>query len=354
MEPDTFVYPIRQRWFASQSWFDNEPVDGGNTVSKTVYYHSGIDLGGVEGRTEALAAVDALVVSARGKTLAGFLADTPVQPRYDVVYLYDARGWFYRYSHMSKIDEAIQPGVQIRKGTRIGWVGKEGASGGWTHLHFEIKCRQPSGGWGTLAANALLREAYMHEYQPEILACARNRHLVMSGDTVTLEASLSWSRDPITAYEWQFTDGTTTSGVQVKHTYTRPGDYSEIVKITDATGRVDYDFAMVQVLDPEMPDKYVPGIHIAHEPTLGIKPGDSITFTVRAFGFDGGEEVWDFGDGSPEVHTQSGRSTNPHAPDGYTFIEHAYEKSGHYIVHTYRENSDGKQGHAHLHVTVGE
>lgn len=352
MEPDTFVYPIRQRWFASQSWFDNEPVDGGNTVSKTAYYHSGIDLGGVEGRTEALAAVDALVVSARDKTLPGFLADTPVQPRYDVVYLYDARGWFYRYSHMAKIDEAIQPGTRVAKGTRIGWVGKEGASGGWTHLHFEIKCRQPSGGWGTLAANALLREAYMCEYQPAILACARNRHLVMAGDTVTLDASLSWSRDPIAAYDWQFTDGTTASGVQVKRTYAQPGDYSEIVKITDAAGRVDYDFTMVQVLDPATPDKYMPGIHIAHEPSLGIRPGDAITFTVRAFGFGGGEEVWDFGDGSSEVRTQSGKNTDPHAPDGYTLIEHAYAKPGRYLVHVYRKATDGKIGHSHLHVVV--
>ena len=69
---------------------------------------------------------------------------------------------------------------------------------------------------------------------------------------------------------------------------------------------------------------------------------------------DGGEEVWDFGDGSPEVHTQSGKSTDPHASDGYTFIEHAYDKPGQYIVHTYRENTDGKQSHAHLYVTVGE
>ena len=89
-------------------------------------------------------------------------------------------------------------------------------------------------------------------------------------------------------------------------------------------------------------------------PLVDIKPGDAITFTVRAFGFDDGEDIWDFGDGSPEVCTQSGKNREPHAPDGYTFIKHAYAKPGHYLVHVYRENTDGKQGHAHLHVIVGE
>ena len=174
MEPDTFVYPARQRWFASQSWFDNEPVDGGSKVSKTIYYHSGVDLGGVEKRTEVVSATDALVVSARDKTLPGFLDDTPVQPRYDVVYLYDARGWFYRYSHFDKIDDAIQPGVRIAKGTRIGWIGKEGASGGWTHVHFEIKCRQPSGGWGHLCRLCpCCGKPTSGQYQPDIIAFAR-------------------------------------------------------------------------------------------------------------------------------------------------------------------------------------
>ncbi|HDP34630.1 MAG TPA: hypothetical protein ENN29_05915 [Candidatus Hydrogenedentes bacterium] len=375
-EPDTFVYPVRQRWYASQTWFDNEPVDGGAEISKTVYYHSGIDIGGVDGRTEIIAATDALVVSARDETLPWFQCDTPMKPRYDVVYLYDARGWFYRYSHFARITDAIQPGVRITKGTLLGLLGKEGASGGWSHIHFEIKTRQPSGGWGTLAANALIREAYIREYNPDIIACARDRHLIMPGDTVTLDASRSWSRDsgdtitgtrpspsisggmsadngvPGMACEWQFTDGSTATGAQVDRRYDNPGRYNEIVKVTDAAGRIDYDFAIVQVLNPERPNRYVPGLHAAYEPTLNIRPGDVITFSVRAFGFEGGEELWDFGDGSPEQRTQSSRDKHPHAPDGYAFIEHAYAAPGHYIVRVYREETNSIPAYAHLHVEV--
>ena len=52
LEPGTFVYPLRQRWFASDTQMGNEPVfaDGpepaiGASRGK-VYYHSGLDFDG--------------------------------------------------------------------------------------------------------------------------------------------------------------------------------------------------------------------------------------------------------------------------------------------------------------------
>ena len=91
--------------------------------------------------------------------LEGHKQDTPVSPRYDVVYLQDARGWYYRYSHLKEIDKRLAPGRVVKMGERIGLLGKEGGSGGWSHLHFEIKSRQPSGKWGTQEGYAFLFEA---------------------------------------------------------------------------------------------------------------------------------------------------------------------------------------------------
>ncbi len=65
-----------------------------------------------------------------------------------MVYLLDDRGWYYRYSHMQTIEPAIAPGAAVRMGQKIGTLGKEGGSGGWSHLHFEITSRQPSGRGG--------------------------------------------------------------------------------------------------------------------------------------------------------------------------------------------------------------
>ena len=151
VQPGTFGYPAVQRWFAGLTQMANEPVyvDGGERPqTKKIYYHSGLDIGGAEGMVEVVAATDGLVVSSGLEVLPEHRQDTPVSPRYDVVYLLDARGWYYRYSHMKEIDATVKPGRHLKLGDRIGSLGKEGGSGGWSHLHFEIKSRQPSGAGG--------------------------------------------------------------------------------------------------------------------------------------------------------------------------------------------------------------
>ena len=118
IEPGTFVYPIRQRWFATMTQFSNEPtyVDGGDKPDrKKIYYHNDLDFGGCEGMVEVVAATDGLVVSVSQKTLPGY-SDTPVRPRYDVVYVLDGRGWYYRYSHLHTIDPSIQMGSRVKMG----------------------------------------------------------------------------------------------------------------------------------------------------------------------------------------------------------------------------------------------
>src|SRR5262249_55573154 len=53
LAPGTFLYPVKQRWFASYTEMANEPVDGGDDpLSRQVYYHYGLDIGGAEGLVE--------------------------------------------------------------------------------------------------------------------------------------------------------------------------------------------------------------------------------------------------------------------------------------------------------------
>ena len=122
---DTFSYPAKQKWFATDTQMANDPVyvDGGERAGKrTIYYHSGLDIGGSEGLVEVIAATDALVVSVGEVVLDEHKHDTPVSPRYDVVYLLDGRGWYYRYSHLKEIDKTIVPGRVISQGDRIGFL----------------------------------------------------------------------------------------------------------------------------------------------------------------------------------------------------------------------------------------
>ncbi len=357
VKPGTFTYPAKQKWFATDTQMANDPVyvDGGERAGeRKIYYHSGLDIGGSEGLVEVVAATDALVVSVGDIVLDEHKSDTPVSPRYDVVYLLDNRGWYYRYSHLKEIDKTIFPGRVISQGDRIGLLGKEGGSGGWSHLHFEIKSRQPSGKWGTQEGYAFLWEAYLREFKPKLIAVARPHHVIFTGDSVELDGSRSWSESgKIAKYEWQFGDGSNASTPQVQRKYDKPGRYSEVLRITDDEGNVSYDFSVVIVVDREHPERLVPSIHANFYPTRGIRPGDPVTFKVRSFNTTTGKEAWDFGDGSPKVEVQSDGNAVKLAPDGYAVTTHQYKQPGDYVVRVTRSNEHGVAAVGHLHVHVG-
>ena len=357
VRPETFTYPVKQKWFATDTQMANDPVyvDGGERAGKRkIYYHSGLDIGGSEGLVEVIAASDSLVVSVGEVVLDGHKKDTPVSPRYDVVYLLDGRGWYYRYSHLKEIDTRIVPGRIVSRGDRIGLLGKEGGSGGWSHLHFEIKSRQPSGKWGTQEGYAFLWEAYRRQHKPPVVAVARPHHLIFTGESVKLDGSRSWSDSgKIASYAWRFGDGSTAAKAQVQRTYPKPGRYSEVLRVTDEAGNVAYDFAVVIVVDREHPQRRVPSIHPNYYPTSGIRPQDAVTFKVRTFNTTAGQEVWDFGDGSAKVEVQSDGNAVKLAPDGYAVTTHRYDKAGDYVVRVTRSDEQGVAAVGHLHVHVG-
>jgi murein DD-endopeptidase MepM/ murein hydrolase activator NlpD len=353
VRPGTFVYPARQRWFASDTQMANEPtfVDGGEMPGQTsIYYHYGLDFGGAEGLVEVIAATDGIVVSAAEQTLPE-QADAPIAPRYDVIYILDGRGWYYRYSHLKTID--VQPGQRVTMRQRLGLLGKEGGSGGWSHLHFDITSRQPSGQWGIQDGYAYVWQAYHEAHHPPLLAIARPHQLAAVGQEVTLDGSKSWSgTGKISAFDWTFQDASTASGPLVTRSYTRPGTYSEILRVTDDRGNHAWDFAVVDVLAPSHPDMVPPTIHAAYYPTTGIQVGDEVTFKVRTFRTTHGEELWNFGDGTAPVRVRSDGNVNMHAEDGYAVTTHRFAASGDYIVSVERANERGETATAHLVVHV--
>ncbi len=356
LEPGTFGYPLRQRWFASGTQMANEPchVDGSDRPEvKKIYYHDGLDFGGCEGQVEVVAATTGLVVSAAAVTLPGY-ENTPVHQRADVVYVLDGRGWYYRYSHLCEIDAAIKPGASVTLGQRIGVLGKEGGSGGWAHLHFDIKCRQPSGLWGTQEAYAFVWEAYIRQHASRLIAVARPHQLARAGAKVLLDGRKSWSAaGSISRYDWTFGDGTTATGPTVERSYARPGTYSEILKVTDAAGAVAYDFAVVQIIGKDTPGQLPPSIQAAYAPSLGVRAGAPVTFKVRTFRTTQGAETWDFGDGSAPVTVKSDGCVKTLAKDGFAVTEHRFARPGTYLVRVARANERGEQAVGRLVVEVG-
>ncbi len=267
IRPGTFTYPAKQKWFASDTQMANDPVyvDGGEIpANKSIYYHSGLDIGGSEGQVEVVAAADATVLSLGTQVLEGIDKSTPVRPRYDVIYLRDDRGWYHRYSHLHTIEPSLRLGQRVAMGQKIGLLGKEGGSGGWSHLHFDLSAMQPSGRYGIVEGYAFLWQAYHDSRDVQIEAVARPHQIAWTGEPVTLDAGRSWSRrgpESIRRYEWTFCDGSTAGGVKVQRSYDRAGTYTEILRVTDDQGRTDHDFAVVQVIDREHPDQVPPSIH---------------------------------------------------------------------------------------------
>ncbi|MEN8229834.1 MAG: PKD domain-containing protein [Bacteroidota bacterium] len=357
----SFRYPVKQRWFASTTWYSNEAVSPA-TPGK-VYYHAGMDFGGTEGLTEIVAATDGIVMVLGDQSLEDNPKHTPVisRARYDVVYIQDKRGWIYRYSHMQAIDPSLQLGTKIKMGQRLGYIGKEGGSGGWTHLHFHIESLQPSGELGIEDCYAFLWQAYREEYDPQLLAVARPHLKALPGEEVTLDASRSWAKNGIRSFDWTFSDGTGSTGAKVNRIYDQPGRYSEVVKVTDQTGNIEYDFVWVDVYPGAQ--KYtvdvvahsIPRVHAVHHPTNGIKAGDPVIFTSRGFQAQplGGKDIYDFGDGSPEVSVPSNIDNDKHAANGYGMVVHHFKEPGHYIVKVERKDEEtGYVAMHHLHVVV--
>jgi len=353
----TFSFPLKQRWMASRTQSQNEPAGLGwaeSLSSKNIGYHSTHDFGGAEGMEEIFSATEGLVVSSKNEVLDEY-KDLPGDVRSDVVWIVDGRGWYMRYSHLNSIEPEINPGTRVKMGQKIGYMGKQGGSGGWVHLHFGVHYKDPETSvWEVEDAIPYLWESYVRQYKPAVKAVARPHLLARTGDEVTLDGSKSIGLSgDIVSYQWIFTDGTIASGAIQQRKYMTAGEYSEILKVTDSKGNIDYDFTYVQVYDRDNPDRRIPTIHPAYYPTLNIKPGDPVTFLVRTFGSETGDEIWDFGDGSDKVAVNSGIVQRQTQNQGkYAETIHKFEKPGHYVVRVERINEFGFPAIGHLHVVV--
>jgi hypothetical protein len=70
----------------------------------------------------------------------------------------------------------------------------------------------------------------------------------LTGQAITFNALKSTDPDdPIAKYEWDFADGTKTTGVLVDHAFSQPGKYLVTLKVTDARGESDQKQAQVSV-----------------------------------------------------------------------------------------------------------
>jgi PKD repeat protein len=124
---------------------------------------------------------------------------------------------------------------------------------------------------------------------PAPVANFKTDWLVLSDHSVTLDASSSRDNPSDMAtlvYRWSFGDGTTANGMIVDHTYTRPGDYTVNLTVTDRFGVPNTIQRIITVLSEDLLTKFggkVLTVEYSVVDTIdgkeGINPGEYIMVT---------------------------------------------------------------------------
>jgi len=115
-----------------------------------------------------------------------------------------------------------------------------------------------------------------------------------------------------TGYGWTFGDGGTSADQNPSHTYTIPGVYTVSMTLTSAQGQVtatETDFIAV-----------TPEVTFSAAPASGPAPlMVTLTDTTAIGGLTVSDWMWDFGDGSPTVTTQTNSRAHTYTtPGNYT------------------------------------
>jgi PKD repeat protein len=135
----------------------------------------------------------------------------------------------------------------------------------------------------------------------------------------------------ITSYAWDFGDGSSGSGAQVSHTYTKAGKYAVILTVTNSdklTNQAKHGITIAAQQQQQQKQQQQQQSSNPHPPTAVIsgsssgKVGKSISFSAKGSQPGSGskkitQEVWSFGDG--------GTASGAH-------VSHKYSAPGTYTV----------------------
>jgi len=244
----------------------------------------------------------------------------------------------------AKIDEAIKAGQKVDTGIS-GHVFVDGVAAvlngeTWTVANFPLKP-----GSNTLAATyntpSDSRITDITVYYDTV------PHAVFTANPTTGPAPLSISFDAskssdtggaITAYAWNFGDGTTGTGETISHVFHNVGNYTVTLEVTDNSGASSIEKIMVSASQPV----HVPPVaHLTATPLSGFAP--------LAVSFDGSGSTdsdgtinnyfWNFGDNQSSTGTSA-------------TVQHIYQTAGNYTATLTVTDAQGGMGTATVGITV--
>ena len=177
---------------------------------------------------------------------------------------------------------------------------------------------------------------------PPIVKLTASRHIVAPGGSITFDTTGSHAADGGSlTYLWNFNDGSTGTGQTITHTFAIQGRGIIAVVATDSHGA-----RTVATLNIAVVSSY-PVAKLSASAT-SVAPNSTVRFDASGSTAPAGVPgdkietyVWDFGDGSPQVTTQS------------PAVSHRYTKWGTFTASVKVVDSQGAPDTASVGLTVG-
>ncbi|HEX2924247.1 MAG TPA: peptidoglycan DD-metalloendopeptidase family protein, partial [Chloroflexota bacterium] len=295
-----FGFPIRDyRLLSHGTQAFNEPVhlgQGDGDPAGQKFYHSyGMDMAGFEGAEEVISATEGDVI---------FF--WPSREDLCSVVVQDADGFTWEYAHLASISPEIVLGAHVKRGAKIGMLGKTGPSGNFSHLHLGsfLSRADMEGGRENKRLNLYpwLVTAYQAAHPKSVYAVARPHHLAMTGEGVLFDGSNSLAfGTKVAAWKWVLPDGRTIRKPTAEAVFDKPGSYVATLWIKGANGAEDVDFCQVRVFSRGKPEDHMPTIFMSYTPTEGVHVGQPVTFRFWLQGENPQQIAVDFGDGSQRI-----------------------------------------------------
>ncbi|MDP2898183.1 MAG: PKD domain-containing protein [bacterium] len=312
-----FVFPLAGYGLFSQGTQGyNEPVHlghrDGDPAGQRFYHNYGFDMAGFEGRDEVVACVEGTVIGA--------------YPDVGTLLLEDDRGIVFEYGHMEKILPEVKEGLKVRRGQKVGLLGRKGGSGNFSHLHVGVYLSKDDLAAGRTCRNLnlypWLMEAFRKASGRTLFAVARPHHAVRTGETVRFDGARSLSYgSKIKTFRWEFHDGTSADSARAEKVYDRPGTYMAALYVEDEKGLRDVDFCKVKVYSKDKVEDVMPIFFLTYSPSRGVRVGQTVYFRGWPQGEEAGAIRIDFGDGTV---------IEKYAP--YSEVRHSFQKPGIHIV----------------------
>jgi murein DD-endopeptidase MepM/ murein hydrolase activator NlpD len=317
VDTDLFVFPLAGYGLFSQGTQGyNEPVHlghrDGDPAGQQFYHNYGFDMAGFEGRDEVLACVDATVIG--------------VYPDVGTLILEDDRGIIFEYGHMDRILPEIKVGSEVKRGQKLGLLGRRGGSGNFSHVHVGTYLSKEDLAAGRNCRNLnlypWLMEAFRKASGQTLFAVARPHHAVRTGETVRFDGTRSLAYgSKIKTFRWEFHDGTSVDRARAEKVYDRPGTYMAALWVEDERGLRDVDFCKVKVYSSDKVEDVMPILFLSYSPSRALRAGQTVYFRGWPQGAEAGPIRLDFGDGTViENYTP------------YSEVSHSFQNRGIHIV----------------------